>query len=134
MKTSPAVSIGPSSVLGWLGAVAGIVTTAVLSLSEHAALLSGPGKWAAILGTVSLVGTNFGRQFQAAHLTKAAQIAGDVAQVPAALEALAAEAQANVARNVDHADGPHVAYATAGDGEPHPAAAPAPALPATPQA
>jgi len=79
MKPTQAVPIGPSSLLGWVGALAGIVVTAVLSLSEHAALLSGPGKWSAILGTVALVGTNFGRQLQAAHLPKAAAIAAEAA-------------------------------------------------------
>jgi hypothetical protein len=99
------VAIGPSSLLGWLGALAGVVTTAVLSLSEHAALLSGPGKWSAVLATVSLVGTGLGRQFQAAHLTKAATVADDVAALPSAIQALAAQAQKNVAVVQAHPDG-----------------------------
>lgn len=108
------VPVGPSSVLGWVGAAAGIVTTAVLSLSEHAVLLSGPGKWAAILGTVSLVGTGLGRQFQAAHLPQEANIANDVAKLPDALAILAAEAQANVAKvqaQPDGVDRPDVPFA-----------------------
>jgi hypothetical protein len=108
------VPVGPSSVLGWVGAFAGILTTAVLSLTEHAALLSGPGKWAAILGTISLVGTGLGRQFQAAHLPQEAAIANGAGKLPDALAALAAEAQANAAKKgPDGVDGPHVAYAQA---------------------
>lgn len=108
------VPVGPSSALGWIGAAAGIVTTGVLSLSEHAALLSGPGKWAAILGTVSLVGTGLGRQFQAAHLPVEAKVADEVAAIPQALAALAAEAQTNVAKvqaQPDGVDRPDVPFA-----------------------
>jgi hypothetical protein len=124
MNSSPSVSIGPSSILGWLAAAAGFVTSVVLSLEHSSALVSGPSKWPAILGVVSLAATNAGRQFQAAHLTKAAAIAGDVAQLPAALQALAAEAQKNVAiaqANPDGVDGPEVAFS--GGGAPVSAAA-----------
>lgn len=105
MKTSSQVSVGPSSVLGWLAASAGFVTSTVQSLEHGGALVSGPGKWPAILGVVALAATNAGRQFQAAHLTKAATVAADVAQVPAALQALAAEAQANVVKVQASPDG-----------------------------
>lgn len=93
MKTSSQVSIGPSSVLGWLAAAAGLVTSVVQSLENGGSLVSGPGKWPAILGVVALAATNAGRQFQAAHLTKAAAIAADVANLPAGLETLAVQAQ-----------------------------------------
>lgn len=108
------VPIGPSSVLGWVSAAAGIITTAVLSLSEHATLLSGPGKWGAILATVSLVATGLGRQFQAAHLPVEAKVADEVADIPLALAALSAEAQANVAKvqaSPDGVDRPDVPFA-----------------------
>lgn len=117
MTTSSQVSVGPSSLLGWLAAAAGFVTSTVQSIEHGGALISGPGKWPAILGVVSLAATNAGRQFQAAHLNKAAAIAGDVAQVPDALAALAAQAQANialVAASPDGVDGPHVAFSTQG--------------------
>lgn len=59
------VSIGPSSISGWLtfvGAEAGFAATAI---SGSEAQLRGPGKWLAILGVVALVATNAGRQLQA---------------------------------------------------------------------
>lgn len=115
MTNSSQVSIGPSSLLGWLLAAAGFVTSTVQSLEHGGALVSGPGKWPAILGTVALAGTNAGRQFQAAHLNKAAVAAGDVAKIPTALAELAEQAQANVAlvaATPDGVDGPHVAFAT----------------------
>lgn len=114
-QSSTQVSIGPSSILGWLAAAAGLVTSTVLSLEHSQALAAGPGKWPAILAVVALVGTNAGRQFQAAHLGKAAAVAAGVAKVPDALAALAAQAQANVARveaSPDGVDGPHVAFST----------------------
>lgn len=114
MPSSSQVSIGPSSVLGWLAAAAGFVTSTVQSLEHGGALVSGPGKWPAILGVVALAATNAGRQFQAAHLTKAATIAAEVAAVPDALQALAAEAQANVAAaqaTPDGVDNDQVAFA-----------------------
>ena len=115
MTNSSQVSIGPSSLLGWLAAAAGFVTSTVQSLEHGGALVSGPGKWPAILATGALAGTNAGRQFQAAHLNKAAAVAGDVAKIPTALAALAEQAQANVAlvaATPDGVDGPHVAFAT----------------------
>lgn len=105
MTTSSQVPIGPSSILGWLAAAAGLLTSTIQSLEGSQALVSGPGKWPAILGVVALAATNLGRQFQAAHLTKAATIASDVATLPAALTALAAEAQANVQKLAAHPDG-----------------------------
>lgn len=75
MSTPSQVSIGPASILGWIAAAAGIVTSTVQSLETGGALVSGPGKWPAILGVVALAATNAGRQFQAAHLTKAAAVA-----------------------------------------------------------
>ncbi len=113
MTTPSQVSIGPSSILGWLAAAAGLVTSTVQSLESSQALVSGPGKWPAILGVGTLVATNIGRQFQAAHLTKAAVIASDVAAAPGVLEQLAAAAKANAAAAVpDGVDSAHVPFAT----------------------
>lgn len=127
MNSSSNVSIGPASILGWLAAAAGLLTTAVQSLENSQALVAGPGKWPAILGVGALVATNLGRQFQAAHLTKAAVVTADVAKVPDALAALAAEAQANVAKlqaQPDGVDGPHVPFSgQPEEGSPPPAPA-----------
>jgi hypothetical protein len=114
MKTD--VPIGPSSALGWLLSAAGLLTTVVLSLEHSEALVSGPGKWPAILGVVSGLTTGFGRQLQAAHMNRAATVADDVADVPSALQALAREAQANLASaqaSPDGVDGAHVAFSGA---------------------
>lgn len=80
-QVSTQVPVGPSSILGWLAAAAAFVTSTVQSLEHSQALVSGPGKWPAILGVVALAATNAGRQFQAAHLGKAAVIAGDLGGV-----------------------------------------------------
>src|ERR1019366_1792876 len=102
---SPQVSIGPSSILGWLLGGAGLLTSVILSLENSQALVSGPGKWPAILGAAVLALNGLGRQFQAAHLTKAAAVVGDIEKLPSALAVLAAEAQANVAKVQAHPDG-----------------------------
>lgn len=114
-QVSTQVPVGPSSILGWLTAAAAFVISTVQSLEHSQALVSGPGKWPAILGVVALAATNAGRQFQAAHLGKAASVAADVAKLPDSLAELAAEAQANVAKvkaAPDGVDGPHVAFST----------------------
>lgn len=110
MTISPKVSIGPTSILGWIGALAGIVVTAVLSLSEHAALLSGPGKWSAILATVALVGTGLGRQFQAAHLPKEIAVSDDAVKVAELLGPLVASNIAAATANPDGVDSAAVPF------------------------
>ncbi len=110
------VPIGPSSVLGWLLAAGGLLTSTVLSIENSQALVSGPGKWPAILGVASALATGAGRQLQAAHLGKAAAVADEVAGLPSALQALAREAQANLAKvaaSPDGVDAPHVAFSGA---------------------
>lgn len=60
------VPVGPATIVGYvLSALAAGGT--VLAAAEHE--LSGPGKWLAILSTITAVTTNLGRQLQA----KAAQ-------------------------------------------------------------
>lgn len=116
MKTSPAVDIGPASVLGWLAAAGGIITSAVTAITASQHDLAGPGKWAAILGVASLIFTNLGRQFQAAHLPQAAQIADTAAGIPDLMQQLAVQAQANVAKSEaapDHVDSAAVPYSGA---------------------
>lgn len=92
MTTPPKVSIGPTSILNWLLGGAGILTSVVLSLENSQALVAGPGKWPAILGAGILGLNGLGRQFQAAHLTKAAVVVGDVVKVGDALTPLVGEA------------------------------------------
>lgn len=76
------VSIGPSSIAGWLtfaGAEAGFIGTAI---SGSEAQLHGPGKWLAILGVVALVLTNGGRQLQAALASKVSAVSTAPAELP----------------------------------------------------
>ena len=105
------VPIGPSSVLGWLAAAAGLLTTVVQSIENNGALVSGPGKWPAILGVVVLAATNLGRQFQAARLPVEAKAAESIARLAASLEALAKESLAKVQAEPDHVDSASVAVA-----------------------
>lgn len=65
MKTN--VSIGITSVIGWLTAVAGVIPIIVKLLEEGQAglKLEGPEKWAAIFAVVSLAITQLGRYLQA---------------------------------------------------------------------
>jgi len=109
MRTN--VSIGPASVLGWLAAGAGLITCTVQSIETGGALVSGPGKWPAILGVAVLAVTNLGRQLQAAHLPGAASVADSVAEIPAELLPLLQAAQANAAsKGPDGVDSARVAF------------------------
>jgi hypothetical protein len=60
------VSIGPASWLGWGAFLAGQIVFAVTAITGTKADLFGPGKWSSLGGFAALVGTNFGRQLQAA--------------------------------------------------------------------
>jgi hypothetical protein len=66
MTSTPKVSVGWSSIIGWLIGAVGVVTAGLTAVSGSEAQLHGPGKWAAILGVASIVATNAGRQLQAA--------------------------------------------------------------------
>lgn len=63
-----AVSIGSSSIIGWLTAIAGAIPIIVKLLEEgqKGLTLAGPERWAAILSVVSLGITQLGRYIQAA--------------------------------------------------------------------
>jgi hypothetical protein len=59
------VSVGPTTIAGWLTAGAGFLTALATGLTGSASELSGPGKWSAIIGLVALAITNIGRYVQA---------------------------------------------------------------------
>jgi hypothetical protein len=61
------VSIGITSIIGWLTAIAGAIPIIVKLLEEGQAgvKLEGPEKWAAIFAVVSLAITQLGRYLQA---------------------------------------------------------------------
>ena len=69
------VSIGITTVIGWLVALGGLLPIVVKLLEEGASALTigGPEKWAAIIALVSLAVTNIGRYLQAHALIKAKQ-------------------------------------------------------------
>jgi hypothetical protein len=61
----PAVSIGPTSVIGWLTAACAVTASIITAITGSSAELSGTGKWTAILGIVTLAITQIGRYLQA---------------------------------------------------------------------
>lgn len=65
MKTT--VSVGITTVIGYLVAAAGAIPVLVSILEEGnaAVAINGPEKWAAIISVVSLAVTQIGRYFQA---------------------------------------------------------------------
>jgi hypothetical protein len=66
------VTIGITSVIGWLTALAGAIPIIVKLLEEGQAglKLGGPEKWAAIISVVALAVTQLGRYLQAHALVK----------------------------------------------------------------
>jgi hypothetical protein len=66
------VTIGITSVIGWLTALAGAIPIIVKLLEEGEAglKLEGPEKWAAIISVVALGVTQLGRYLQAHALIK----------------------------------------------------------------
>lgn len=70
---TPKVTVGVSSIVGYLTAFAGAIPILVRLVEEGAKglTLAGPEKWAAIISIVSLAVTQIGRYLQAIHLIKA---------------------------------------------------------------
>ena len=68
------VSVGFSSVIGWLTAIGGAIPIIVklLEEGEKGLTLAGPEKWAAILSIVALGITQLGRYIQSVVLTQRA--------------------------------------------------------------
>lgn len=115
MKISSNVPVGLGTILGLVTTVCAGLIAIVQSVEQGAPLLTGANKPAAIAAFAAPILTALGRMYQAAHLPGGAAVAGVTADVPAELQALAAEAQANVAKlrlAPDGVDGPHVAFAT----------------------
>lgn len=98
--------VGVSSILGWLTFAGAELTTIITAATGSQADLNGPGKWTAILGIVSLGITSSGRYLQSHALIRtggtAAQVIDDGG---AALAALSAQAQENVAKVAASPDG-----------------------------
>lgn len=76
-SVSVSVSVGITTIIGWLTAVGGAIPIIVKLLEEgqKGLTLAGPEKWGAILSVVALAITQLGRYFQAAvvaqHAAKA---------------------------------------------------------------
>jgi hypothetical protein len=60
------VSVGISTVIGYLGALLAIIPTVVKTLEEGNVAYHGPEKWLAVYAVVSAAVTTIGRQIQAA--------------------------------------------------------------------
>lgn len=58
------VAIGPTSIVGWITAVLGLLPIIVKSVEEGAVAFSGPEKYLALLGIISLAITQIGRYLQ----------------------------------------------------------------------
>ena len=69
------VSIGITTVIGWLTLAAGVVPILVKTLEEGQVALGGPEKWLAIAGIVLGGITAIGRYLQAHALIKAGKSA-----------------------------------------------------------
>jgi hypothetical protein len=87
MQAQAKVSVGITTIIGWLTAIGGAIPIVVKLLEEGQKGLTpaGPEKWAAILAVVSLGITQIGRYLQAHALISAG---------PATVAATAAAAQA----------------------------------------
>lgn len=59
------VSVGITSVIGWLSALLGLLPTIIKALEEGNVVLAGPEKYLAIAGIAAGLVTNVGRYFQA---------------------------------------------------------------------
>ena len=69
MKTS--VSIGVTSIGGWLAAILGLLPVIVKSIEEGSIAIGGPEKWLAIAGIIFGAITQIGRYMQAHALVQA---------------------------------------------------------------
>jgi hypothetical protein len=78
VKTS--VSVGATSVLGWMAALLGLAPTIVKSIEEGTVAFGGPEKWLAIAGIIFGAITQIGRYLQAHGLIKA-EAAEEVAKL-----------------------------------------------------
>lgn len=69
---SVSVSVGITTIIGWLTAVGGAIPIVVKLLEEgqKGLTLAGPEKWGAILSVVALGITQLGRYIQAAVVTQ----------------------------------------------------------------
>lgn len=92
MSSTPRVSIGPSSYLGWLSAAGALLTCIVQSVQEGQPLLTHGNQTAGIIATVLLVATHAGRQYQAARLPGASAVGGALDALPSDLQEVTAPA------------------------------------------
>jgi hypothetical protein len=89
-KTVPdKVPVGIGTYTGLVVTIASAAIAIAQSINDNQALLTGQNKAAGVIAFVAPIATALGRMFQAAQLPKAAAIANEVGQIPAALFALA---------------------------------------------
>lgn len=85
------VPVGPTTVVGWVASVLGFLPVALNQIASSQATLSGPEKWMAILGGVSLVVTLIGRYLQALQTPALPTIAEEFASPPPVIPASATQ-------------------------------------------
>jgi hypothetical protein len=89
-KVNVSVSVGITTIIGWLTAVGGLIPILVKLLEEgqKGLTLAGPEKWFAIIGVVSLGITQIGRYVQSVVVAQHASVA---AYAPAVAQAAASQ-------------------------------------------
>lgn len=88
------VSVGPASLIGYGGAVVGLITSIVLAISQNETLFTGSSSLPVKLAAGLALGTGFGRQYQAAHLPGGATVGKVAADVQAMVDTSGAAKQA----------------------------------------
>ncbi len=83
------VPVGIGTYTGLVVTIASAAIAIAQSINDNQALLTGQNKAAGVIAFAAPIATALGRMFQAAQLPKAAAIANEVGQIPAALFALA---------------------------------------------
>lgn len=68
VSVKPSVSIGPTTIIGWLTGLVGLLPSLWKSIEEGQVALHGPEKYLAIAGIISLAITNIGRYVQSLKL------------------------------------------------------------------
>lgn len=99
MNSAPRnVPVGLSTYVGYGLAFVSLVAAGLTAVTASEAQLHGPGKWAAILGVISAVATNAGRQLQAAgvRVVIPQAVQQTIAELPTLEEELAQQPPAQV--------------------------------------
>jgi hypothetical protein len=109
------VPVGIGTYTGLVVTIASAAIAIAQSINDNQALLTGQNKAAGLIAFVAPIATALGRMFQAAQLPKAAAIANEVGQIPAALFALAESQRTAAATSDTGVRGVTASFSAAGD-------------------